>query len=278
MSVQRRRRRARRRDPLSSIERFAHGRWQELRAFVRAVGKTPLAVRLGFSAVVLLIMFLSINWSYHAISKPTELFFPVERALHKAPRETWREYGALFEEHSTSVITPSLLAALAQAEGAGNPVARTYWRLQFTSWNPFEWYQPASSAVGMFQLTNGTFQQAKRYCIHHHIVVEDGPWHDINSCWFNSLYVRVRPSDAIELTASLLDRQVMQTVGNQPATVQQKHDLAAIIHLCGAGVGREYAKRNYRVLPNQQCGDHDVQAYLARISTLKRQFAKLARA
>ena len=276
MGAQRRRRRARRRDPLSSVERFAQGRWQELRTFARAVGKTPLIVRLGFSAVVLLIMFLSINWSYHTISKPTELFFPVERALHKGPRETWREYGMLFEEHSTSIITPSLLAALAQTEGSGNPVARTYWRLQFTSWNPFQWYQPASSAVGMFQLTNGTFQQAKRYCVHNHLVVEDGPWHDINSCWFNSLYVRVRPSDAIELTAALLDRQVMQTIGNQPATVQQKHDLAAIIHLCGAGVGREYAKRKYRLLPDQQCGDHDVKSYLTRIETFKRQFARLA--
>ncbi len=257
------------------MERFAHGRWQELRTFFRAVGKTPRIVRLGFSAVLLLIMFLSINWSYHAISKPTELFFPVEHALHKSPRETWREYGPLFEEHSTAVMTSNLLAALAQAEGSGNPVARTYWRVQFTSWNPLEWYQPASSAVGMFQLTNGTFQEAKRYCIHNHVVVEDGPWHDVNSCWFNSLYVRVRPSDAIELTAALLDRQVMQTVGPQPATLQHKQDLAAIIHLCGASVGREYAKRKYRLLPDQQCGEHDVKDYVTKIAGFKRQFAKL---
>lgn len=232
-------------------------------------------VRLAFSAVVLLIMFLSINWSYHAISKPTEFFFPVERALHKSPRETWREYGALFEEHSTSVITSGLLAALAQAEGSGNPVARTYWRLQFTSWNPLEWYQPASSAVGMFQLTNGTFQQAKRYCIHNHVVVEEGPWHSINSCWFNSFYVRVRPSDAIELTAALLDRQVLQIIGNQPATIPQRQNLAAVIHLCGAGAGRDYARRNYQLMPNQRCGDHDAQAYLTKIQALKRQFGRL---
>jgi len=34
----------------------------------------------------------------------------------------------LFNEYSTATITPDLLAALAQVESAGNPVARTYWR------------------------------------------------------------------------------------------------------------------------------------------------------
>jgi len=33
----------------------------------------------------------------------------------------------VFREYSTAAITPELLAALAQVEGAGNPLARTYW-------------------------------------------------------------------------------------------------------------------------------------------------------
>ena len=57
-------------------------------------------------------------------------------------------------------MTPELLAALAQVEGAGNPVARTYWRWRL-SWNPLELYRPASSAVGMYQITDATFQEAK---------------------------------------------------------------------------------------------------------------------
>ena len=56
-------------------------------------------------------------------------------------------------------------------------MARTYWRWRL-SWNPFELYQPASSAVGMYQITDPTFQEAKRYCIHDHVVVEDRPWND----------------------------------------------------------------------------------------------------
>jgi hypothetical protein len=64
------------------------------------------------------------------------------------PAETWRQYGALFREYSTHAITPELLAALAQVESDGNPVARTYWRWRLT-WHPFAIYEPASSAVGM---------------------------------------------------------------------------------------------------------------------------------
>lgn len=255
------------------MARFAHRRWQEMGLFLLAIGRTPLAMRLGISGLLLFVVLLAVNWAYHTFYKPTELFFPVEHALSKNPRETWREYGELFETHSTAIITPELLAALAQAEGSGNPVARTYWRWRVVSSNPLEWYQPASTAVGMFQITDGTFQDARRYCIHNHMVVEDGPWHNFNSCWFNGLYTRVIPGHAIELTAALLDRYVAKMVGDRPVPFQQKQDLAAIIHLCGAGVGRDYAKRNFRLMPNQRCGDHDPRAYLLKISAFKQQFS-----
>lgn len=236
--------------------------------------KTPPLPRFLLVAVLLVLLFLSVNWIYQAISKPTEMLFPLEEALDKSPRETWKEYGSLFHRHSTAVVTAELLAALAQAEGAGNPVARTYWRWRF-SWNPLEWYQPASSAVGMFQITDATFDEGKRYCIHDHVVVADGPWHDLRSCWFNSLYTRVLPSHAIELTAVLLDRQITRTVGNRRASLAQKQDLAAVIHLCGAGVGRDYVRRGFRLSLHQRCGDHDVRTYVAKINALKHQFSRM---
>ncbi len=218
---------------------------------------------------------MTMNWIYHAIAKPTEVFFPLDRSLDKSLAGTWQEYGPLFREHATEVITPELLAALAQAEGNGNPVARTYWRRQWSR-NPFEWYQPASSGVGMFQITDGTFLIAKRYCIHDHRVVEVGPWYDLTSCWFNSLYTRVLPSHAIEMTAALLDRHVAQAIGERrQATLREKHHLAAVIHLCGAGAGRGFAVRRFRLTPHQRCGDHDVRTYLSRIELLKQRFATL---
>ena len=67
----------------------------------------------------------------------------------------------------------------------------------------------------------GPSSEATRYCIHDHRVVEDGPWNDLNSCWFNSLYTRVVPSHAIELTSALLDRRVASAIGTE--TDRQGH-------------------------------------------------------
>jgi hypothetical protein len=227
---------------------------------------------------VLVTVWASANWIVQTARKPTELFFPVSSALAKVPAETWRQYGPLFLKHSTASITPELLAALAQVEGSGNPLARTYWRWRF-SWNPFELYRPASSAVGMFQITDATFAEARRYCIHNHVVVEDGNWYDPQSCWFNAFYARVVPGNAVEMTAALLDRKVTRTLENNRivgASLQQRHNLAAVIHLCGGGVGYAYARGGFRLKAGQRCGDHDVRRYVAHVNLLKRQFARLA--
>jgi hypothetical protein len=271
--VARRRARARRVRP-TAIRSFARASWSAL-GVLRAA---PLAVRLLVVAVLVVTVWSAVNWVYQVFRKPTELFFPVSGALSKRPAETWREYGAYFTEHSTTIMTPDLLAALAQVEGAGNPVARTYWRWRL-SWNPFELYRPASSAVGMYQITDATFREARRFCIHDHVVVEEGPWHDFRSCWFNAFYSRVVPSHAVEMTAALLDRGVTTTLARHrvtAATLQQKQDLAALIHLCGAGAGDAYARRGLRLTPGQRCGDHSAAAYLAQVNATKRQFARLA--
>lgn len=198
----------------------------------------------------------ALNWLVQVTRKPTELFFPVSGVLHKTPAETWREYGPIFRRHSTAVMTPELLAALAQVEGAGNPVARTYWRWRLTN-EPFDVYRPASSAVGMYQITDARFREAKRLCIHDHAVAEN--------CWFNFLYMRTVPSHAVEMTSAFLDRAVERRSA-KAATLRQKQDLAALIHLCGEGV-RPGARR---------CGEHDAQLYLAQVNAMKRLFARIA--
>jgi hypothetical protein len=250
------------------------------RAFL-ALRVAPLAVRIVVATALLVIVSAGVNWMVQVVRKPSELFVvagAVSGSLGKRPAQTWRQYGPLFDEHSTAVITPDLLAALAQVESNGNPVARTYWRWRF-SWNPFELYGPASSAVGMFQITDGTFAEARRYCIHDRVVVEDGPWHDPHSCWFNALYTRVVPAHAVEMTAALLDRAVARILARNrmtTASLQQRQDLAAIIHLCGDGAGDRYARRGFRFRAGQRCGDHDPRRYLAQVNALKRQFARLA--
>jgi hypothetical protein len=227
---------------------------------------------------VLVAVWAAVNGIVQVARKPTEMFFPISGSLAKVPAQTWREYGPLFTRHSTAIVTPELLAALAQVEASGNPVARTYWRWRL-SWNPFDVYRPASSAVGMFQITDGTFAEAKRYCIHDHVVVEDGPWHDPRSCWFNALYTRVVPGHAVEMTAAFLDRSVARTLGRHrvaDASLQRQQNLAAVIHLCGSGAGDAYARRGFRFRRGQRCGDHDARRYLLQVNAMKRQFARLA--
>src|SRR5947207_2318134 len=239
----------------------------------------PAVTKVFASVAVVLTLSFAINWIYQVIRKPSELFFPVSGTLYKTPVETWRQYSPIFREHATNVITADLLAAIAQVEGSGNPVARTYWRWSWTS-QPFEVYRPASSAVGMYQMTDGTFAEARRYCIRNHTVVEDGPWNSWRSCWFNSLYARVVPAHAVELTSAHLDRSVAIALERHrmtSASRQQKQDLAAMIHLCGTGAADDYAKRGFRLIDGQRCGHHDVRVYLAHINEMKGVFDRLAR-
>jgi hypothetical protein len=216
----------------------------------------PRWARYSLAVAALGVAAVAVNWLYQVVRKPAELFFPVSGVLNKTPPQTWDAYAPIFRRHATATVTPELLAALAQVEGAGNPVAQTYWRWRLTH-QPFEVYRPASSAVGMYQITDARFQDARRLCVHKHIATED--------CWFNFLYMRTVPSHAVEMTSAFLDRAV-QRRNLKGATLQQRQDLAALIHLCGESVRLEA----------QRCGEHDAQAYLAQVNAMKRAFRKLS--
>jgi len=255
-------------------------RFRAPRRALRALWAAPPGIRVGIAVLVLLALSFAVNWAVQVVRKPAELFFPVSGALSKTPTDTWRQYESIFREHATATITPDFLAALAQVEAAGNPVARTYWRWRLTA-EPFKVYRPASSAVGMYQMTDAMYSEAKRYCIHDHAVVEDGAWDEFRSCWFNSLYLRVVPSHAVEMTSAFLDRRVADTLERQSiaaATLQQKQNLGAVVHLCGAAAGDAYARRRFHLTAGQRCGDHDVSRYLAQVNAMKRVFARLATA
>jgi hypothetical protein len=222
--------------------------------------------------------FFAVNLIYQVIRKPGEILAPISGSLAKNPASTWQSYGALFEEHSTSIISAEFLAALAQLESDGNPVARTYWRWQW-SWSPFEIYRPASSALGMYQITDGTFAAARKYCIRNRMVVSEGPWHDPNSCWFNGLYVRILPSHAVEMTAAYLHQSVVDTLAARrkvKVSLGQKQKLAAAIHLCGLKRGESFVSRGFRTTPGELCGTHSLQRYLNQIELMQQRFARLA--
>jgi len=230
-------------------------------------------VRIASGTAILLAALALLNIAYHVIRKPTELFVFVGNSLDKEPAETWRQYGALFRTYSTATITPELLAALAQVESSGNPVARTYWRWRW-SFNPLAIYKPASSAVGLFQMTDPAFAEVSRFCIRDNVVTETG-------CGFTRLYTRAIPSHAIELASVYLDRNValvLSLAGDVKASREQKQDLAAFIHLCGAGPATAYARRKFVMTSGERCGDHLVASYVSRVNAMKRQFVRLAAA
>jgi hypothetical protein len=110
------------------------------------------------------------------------------------------------------------------------------------------------------------------------MVVTEAAWTNLRSCWFNSLYARVMPSDAVELTAAYLDHSVAATLARNhlnAVSLHQQQQLAAVIHLCGAAAGDIYLRRGFRVPVGQRCGDHDVRAYLARIHSMSNAFERL---
>ena len=247
-------------------------RWRERVTWAgRNLYATPGAMRvLAIPAIAFLGLFAA-NLIYHVLCKPTELFAFVSNEFNKAPAETWRQYGRLFREYSTAAISPELLAALAQVEGAGNPLARTYWRWQL-SWNPLALYQPASSGVGMFQMTDAAFAEARQFCIRNHSVSQD----DCRSGW---LYIRVLPSHAIELAAVYLDRNLERIFAGRPTakpSAEHKRELASMVHLCGAGAAKAFAQRGFRLVAGERCGDHDIAKYLARVKATEREFLRLA--
>ena len=119
--------------------------------------------------------FFAVNLIYQVVRKPGELFAPDQWPSTKVPRLSGRVTERFFEEHSTSIISPELLAALAQVESDGNPVARTYWRWQW-SWNPF------AKSIARRRVRSACFNSptelsstARKYCIRDHAVVADGP-------------------------------------------------------------------------------------------------------
>ena len=207
-------------------------------------------VRIGGVAAILLAVFALANIVYHVIRKPTELFVLIGNTLDKEPSATWRQYGPLFRTYSTATITPELLAALAQVESSGNPVARTYWRWRW-SFNPLALYRPASSAVGLYQMTDPALTEASRFCVRGNAVTETG-------CGFTGLYIRAIPSHAIELASVYLDRNValvLSLAGDVKANARERQDLAAFIHLCGAGPATAYARRKFQMIAGERCGD-----------------------
>src|SRR5438105_11432637 len=119
-------------------------------------------------------------------------------------------------------------------------------------------------------MTDPAYADAARFCIRGNAVTE-------SACGFTSLYVRAIPSHAIELASVYLDRNVadvLDRAGDVKGSARESQDLAAFIHLCGAGPATAYARRKFQMIAGERCGDHLVASYIAKVNAMKRQFLR----
>lgn len=243
------------------------------RRLLRRLRRLP---RLGRAALLLAALAVA-TVAWQLAHKPTELLAAVVPSAPKPPPRTWEAYRSSFEAHATAVVRPELLAALAQAESAGDPLATPPWQFRWST-NPLDLYGPPSSAAGLLQMTDGNLAEARRLCIHGHEVARDGAWYDPGACWGNGLYARVVPDHAIEMTSAFLDAAVREIVARQRLGAlprQRERRLVAVIHLCGRARGAEYARRGFWLLPGERCGEQDVARYVARVEAYAREFERL---
>ena len=232
------------------------------------------------AGLLLLALLTLATLAYQVARKPTELFGLVFAPAPLTPPRHGRGTAASFRAHSTDLVRPELLAALAHAESQGDALARTPWRWRWT-WNPLALYAPASSAVGLYQITDAAFAEGRRLCVHDHRVARAGAWHDLEACWFPALYTRTVPDHAIEMTSARLHDHVVRALGPARAArvgVPQRERLAAVIHLCGPARGAAFVRQGFRPRAGERCGEHDLAAYLARVERFTLVFERLARA
>ncbi len=235
--------------------------------------RLPRVVQAASLAAVLAVA--TVGWQ--VAHKPAELLAAVVPTAPKPPSGTWEAYRPSFEAHATAVVRPELLAALAQAESAGDPLATPPWEFRLRA-NPLDLYGPPSSAAGLLQMTDGNLADARRLCIHGHEVAREGAWYDPAACWGNGLYTRIVPDHAIEMTSAWLDASVRELAAQlrlRSLTRERERRLVAVIHLCGRARAAEYARRGFWLLPGERCGEQDVARYVARVEAFAREFERM---
>ena len=75
------------------------------------------------SMVWILILFLGINGIAQIFLKPMEIVRFLSWSKSKKLMQTWTTYGEDFKRYATQDISADLLAAIAQTESAGDPLA-----------------------------------------------------------------------------------------------------------------------------------------------------------
>jgi hypothetical protein len=221
-------------------------------------------------ALILVGLFFAANFLVQIARKPAEALGLLGLGRSRSINETWHAFSRDFKRHATEITTPTFLAAMAQVESSGNPLATPKWRFHWSG-SIWRWFAPESTSVGLFQFTDGAFERARKFCIHKGQVVRDGRWNDWDSCWFNWAYLRISASDSIEMTSAYLHHDVTTSLAGRKTSLANQRRLAAVIHLCGPGRARRFIRSGFSLSSAGHCGRHDVRRYVESIEHHERQ-------
>jgi hypothetical protein len=232
--------------------------------------KMRARTRLVRGAVVAVGVFFAVNFLVQIARKPAEALGMLGLGRSRSVAETWRVFSRDFQRHATEITTPTFLAAMAQVESSGNPLATPRWRFRWSG-SIWRWFAPESTSVGLFLLTDGGFERAKKFCIKKGQAARDGPWNDWGSCWFNWAYLRISASHSIEMTSAYLHHEVTTSLAGRKASLANQRRLAAVIHLCGPGKARPFIRSGFDLASLGHCGRHNVRGYVEKIERYERQ-------
>lgn len=226
------------------------------------MSKSAKSSRSWFVYFKVILAILLLNAAYHLFQNPIHLLSFVAHPFHKTPQETWAAYSHHFEKHGDSKVTPELLAALAQAESSGNPLAAPPWQLRMST-DLAEIYAPASTAFGLMQITKGTFQTMLQ------IAREEGRPAPVMT--------RLSVGDQIQLSAMNIRRNLQELVGDRFHSFEARRitNLSSVIHLCGPEVGRRLVRAGFKVDRLPKCGSHWPEIYTRKVWDLRLQFERM---
>lgn len=224
----------------------------------------------------LVIGVLGLNILIGVIRKPAHLLNPISKFFYKVPSQTWQSYRGEFKEYETDIMDAAFLAALAQAESSGNPIATAYWHFSFKQ-DLLSIFQPASSSLGLYQMTMDTFKDAKRFCFSEDGIRVDENRANLKACWKNNFRFRFSAADSIQLTSARLHYYTNVALSNYKKTLSKttKQQLAAIIQLCGPGRAKEFIRNGFSLKQMKACGSHSVPNYVSRVFKYRKIFASL---
>lgn len=232
----------------------------------------------GHMSGILLFIFviLLVNLAIQIYRKPAELLSVFARSEPKTIMQTWKDYKDEFQQSSTHLVSPFLLAAIAQIESGGRPLASPSWRIKINQ-SPLSWFSPASSSVGLYQFTLPTFEGEKKFCLKDGTVKARGPWYQFfGGCWANRFYSRLIPSHSIRLAATHWHR-LSQTLFKGKRVKRRFINRAIMVaHLCGPTRAERYVRSGGQK-GISKCGNHSVKAYIAKVESVIRTLKKMAK-